>query len=128
MVALITDGIKVSVETEYQAEFSNPLKGEYFFSYKVTIENFSAHSMKLLRTYLEVFDSEASYKELESSGVAGMKPIIRRDESFWYVSGYTFYSDMGSIRGQYVFKNLRTGQIHHIHIPAFDLIEPFKNN
>ena len=128
MVALITDGIKVSVETEYQADYSNPMQSEYLFSYRVTIENLSAEPMKLLRTHLEIFDYEVSNNELEGSGASGMQPIIGSGESYWYVSGHTFHSDMGSMKGQYVFRNLVTHRIHHIKLPTFELVAPFKNN
>ena len=38
MVTFITDGVKVSVETIYQPEYSNPGNDHFMFAYKVTIE------------------------------------------------------------------------------------------
>jgi uncharacterized protein affecting Mg2+/Co2+ transport len=42
MVAEITDGVKVIVETEYQPSYSSPSQYHYVFTYKITIENQSA--------------------------------------------------------------------------------------
>lgn len=128
MVAAITDGIKVSVEAMYQENYSNPLTGEFQFGYKVTIENLSDSPMKLLRRQWEIFDSEGSYHDVEGPGVLGVQPIIESGETYSYVSGYTLHSEMGRMKGAYLFKNLYTYQLHHIEVPTFDLVAPFKNN
>jgi len=39
MQTKITEGVKVSVQTAYQAEQSNPANGIFLFSYKINIEN-----------------------------------------------------------------------------------------
>ena len=128
MVALITDGVKVSVETGYQADYSNPMENEYVYAYRVTIENLSANPMTLIEMYLGIFDSKRPYRELESKGVEGVHPVIASNEAYSYVSGYTFHSDMGYIKGQYIFEDLRTSRIHYIMVPSFDLVAPFKYN
>lgn len=38
MVSKISEGVNVSVETFYQAEYSNPSTNEFMFAYRVTIE------------------------------------------------------------------------------------------
>ena len=38
----ITEGIKVSVETFYQPDYSNIINNEFMFAYKITIENNNA--------------------------------------------------------------------------------------
>jgi ApaG protein len=128
MVVLITDGIRVSVETEYQEDYSNPLQSEYMFGYRISIENLSGAPMKLLHRQWEIFDSEGSHHKVEGSGVVGVQPIIKSGEIYQYVSGYTLHSDMGRMRGQYLFKNLLTNQFHHIKVPTFDLVAHFKYN
>src|SRR5688572_30482588 len=104
MVAAITDGIKVSIEAMYQEDFSNPLNEEYLFAYKVTIENMSTYSMKLLRRHWEIFDSICSYDEIEGPGVVGGQPIINSGETYQYVSSYMLLSEMGRMEGAYLFK------------------------
>jgi ApaG protein len=39
MVSKISEGVEISVETFYQADYSNPLNSEYMFAYRITIEN-----------------------------------------------------------------------------------------
>ena len=128
MVALITDGIKVSVETVYQADYSNPQQSEYLFGYKIIIENLSSNPMKLLRRWWKIFDSEGSYHEVEGIGVVGVQPVIRSGEAYWYVSGFTLHSNMGRMKGQYLFEDLHTTYFHRIKIPICDLVAPFKYN
>jgi ApaG protein len=38
MVSAITHGIKVTVETEYQPQYSNPSHAHFVFSYRIKIE------------------------------------------------------------------------------------------
>ena len=61
MEALITRGIKVSVETFYQPAYSRPLEMKYIFSYHITIENLGAlmtEMGKMYGTYLFARDSD----------------------------------------------------------------------
>ena len=51
MVTKITDGVKVTVETIYQPEYSNPMNEHYMFAYKVQIENLTDYSVQLLRRH-----------------------------------------------------------------------------
>ena len=41
MVTEITNGVKVSVETEYQPEYSSPSQQHFVFTYRISIENAS---------------------------------------------------------------------------------------
>ena len=47
MVTSITQGVKVSVETFFQHNYSK--NGEFVFAYRVTIENKSENTVQLLR-------------------------------------------------------------------------------
>jgi ApaG protein len=42
MVSMVTEGVKVSVESFYQPDYSNPVNSEYMFAYRITIENNNA--------------------------------------------------------------------------------------
>src|SRR5438132_8114577 len=43
-----SDGVKVSVETIYQPEYSNPANDHFMFAYKVNIENMGNYAVRLL--------------------------------------------------------------------------------
>ena len=47
----ITNGIKVSVETVYQADHSNPAENKFMFAYQVSIENMSSDTVQLTRRH-----------------------------------------------------------------------------
>ena len=128
MVAQITEGVKVSVETTYQPEYSNPANEHYMFAYKIQIENLTDYSVQLLRRHWTIFDSNGTKREVEGEGVVGLQPIITPGQRHEYVSGCNLKTDMGSMKGTYQMKRLVDGEIFDVSIPQFALIAPFKLN
>lgn len=128
MVAAITEGIKVSVFTEYQAEYSSPMNMHYVFAYKITIENQSEHTVQLLRRHWYIFDSDGSIREVEGEGVVGQQPILLSGESHQYVSGCNLRTSMGKMVGVYTMERIMDGKKIKVNIPEFVLIPPFKLN
>ena len=47
MITGTTKGIKVSVETNYQPEHSQPANDHFVFTYRITIENSSNNTVQL---------------------------------------------------------------------------------
>ncbi len=47
MVTAITNGVKISVETVYQDEYSNPGNEHFMFAYRINIENLSDYAIQL---------------------------------------------------------------------------------
>ncbi len=128
MVAQITDGVKVSVETTYQPEYSNPANEHFMFAYRIEIENLSGYSIQLLRRHWNIFDSNGSHREVEGEGVVGQQPIIEPGEIHEYVSGCNLQTDMGTMHGTYEMVRLVDNETFFVNIPKFDLIAPFKLN
>ncbi len=87
MVSKVTEGVKVSVESFYQPDYSNPVNGEYMFAYRVTIENNNTYPVKLLRRHWYIFDSNAAQREVEGEGVVGVQPQINPGDQYQYISG-----------------------------------------
>src|SRR5690606_30397024 len=75
MVAKITEGVKVTVETNYQPEYSNPANAHFMFAYRVIIENLSDYTVQLLSRHWDIFDSNGTLREVEGEGVIGIQPI-----------------------------------------------------
>ena len=71
MFTAITDGIKVSVESDYQNEYSNPEQDHFVFTYQVTIENNSDYTVQLRRRHWEIYDANGEVSEVEGEGVVG---------------------------------------------------------
>ncbi|MBX9784696.1 MAG: Co2+/Mg2+ efflux protein ApaG [Chitinophagaceae bacterium] len=128
MVFEISQGVKISVETYYQPEYSNPLTGEYMFAYRITIENNNTYAVKLLRRHWNIFDSNGSYKEVDGEGVVGVLPVIQPGDQYQYVSGCNLKTEMGKMIGHYLMENLNNRQQFKAFIPEFEMIAPFKNN
>ncbi len=128
MVAQITDGVKVTVETTYQPEYSNPANEHFMFAYKVQIENLSNYSLQLMRRHWHIFDSNGESREVEGEGVVGLQPVIEPGEMHEYVSGCNLQSDMGTMEGSYEMKRMVDDEIIVVQIPKFSLIAPFRLN
>ena len=128
MVSKISEGVKISVETFYQQDYSNPLQSEYMFAYRITIENNNSFPVKLLSRHWHIFDSSGEYREVEGEGVVGMQPVINSGEEYQYVSGCNLHTEMGRMHGSYQMENLHAKKLFDVNIPAFEMITPFKNN
>jgi ApaG protein len=128
MVSLISEGVKVSVETFYQQDYSNPLQSEYMFAYRIAIENHNSFPVKLHRRHWHIFDSSGLYREVEGEGVVGVQPVLAPGERYQYVSGCNLRSEMGRMHGTYQMENLNSKQLFEVNIPAFEMFVPFKNN
>nr|WP_294897432.1 Co2+/Mg2+ efflux protein ApaG [uncultured Pedobacter sp.] len=128
MVAQITEGVKVSVETTYQPEYSNPANEHFMFAYKIQIENLGDYSIQLLRRHWVIFDSNGTRREVDGEGVVGLQPIIEPGQHHEYVSGCNLKTDMGAMQGFYQMKRLVDEEIFDVKIPEFSLIAPYKLN
>lgn len=125
---MISEGVKVSVETFYQADYSNPLQSEFMFAYRISLENHNAFPVKLLRRHWHIFDSNGSNREVEGEGVVGIQPTLQPGENYQYVSGCNLRTEMGKMHGTYQMENLHSKQMFKVSIPSFEMIVPMKNN
>ncbi len=128
MVSKVTGGVKVSVESFYQPDYSNPVNGEYMFAYRVTIENNNGFPVKLLRRHWYIFDSNASHREVEGEGVVGVQPQINAGEQYQYISGCNLKTEMGKMYGTYLMEDIATRKQFSVNIPVFEMVVPFKMN
>jgi len=128
MVSKVTEGVKVSVESFYQADYSNPVNGEYMFAYRVSIENNNPFPVKLLRRHWYIFDSNAAEREVEGEGVVGVQPQINPGEKYQYISGCNLRTEIGKMYGTYLMQNLLDKQDFEVNIPVFHMVVPFKMN
>ncbi len=128
MVSKVTSGVKISVESFYQHDYSNPINGEYMFAYRVTIENNNNFPVRLLRRHWHIYDSNASQREVEGEGVVGVQPMINPTEQYQYISGCNLRSEMGKMYGTYQMENQLSKEIFDVNIPVFYMVVPFKMN
>jgi len=128
MVAAITEGIKITVQTEFQQEYSSPMNMHYVFAYRITIENNSENTVQVLRRHWFIYDSDGSIREVEGEGVVGQQPILESGESHQYVSGCNLKSSIGKMKGTYLLEKIMDGKKFKVNIPEFVLIPPYRLN
>jgi ApaG protein len=128
MIAEITKGVKVSVETEYQPSYSSPSQYHYVFTYRITIENQSEFTIQLMRRHWTIHDAGFSQREVEGDGVVGQQPVLEPGQSHQYVSGCNLKSGIGKMVGTYDMERIVDGTNFLVKIPEFMMVAPVRLN
>lgn len=123
-----TEGVKVSVTTNYLPDYSSPVQQHYVFAYKIKIENKSEFTVKLLRRHWYIHDATGTVREVEGEGIVGQQPVLEPGESHEYVSGCNLKTGVGKMCGTYLMERLVDGKQFYASIPEFTLIVPYKLN
>jgi ApaG protein len=123
-----TEGVKVTVTTNYLPDYSSPVQQHYVFAYKISIENNSEYTVQLLRRHWYIHDATAVMREVEGEGVVGQQPVLEPGESHEYVSGCNLKTSLGKMRGTYLMERLVDGKQFFVNIPEFTLIVPYQLN
>lgn len=124
MVQQVTNGIKISVETNFEGTSYQNYELYYIFSYSVTIENQSNDSVQLVSRHWDIFDSLKNLEVVEGEGVIGEKPILKPKQSHTYSSYCNLISPVGSMKGYYNMINFTTTKKFRVQIPSFQLNVP----
>jgi ApaG protein len=123
-----TQGVQVTVTTNYLPDYSSPGQQHFVFAYKINIQNNSEYTVKLLRRYWQIFDSNGTVREVEGEGVVGQQPTLEPGDSHQYVSGCNLKTGIGKMTGFYTMERLVDGREFNVDIPEFVLIVPYKLN
>ncbi len=123
-----TQGVTVHVSTNYLPDYSSPAQQHFVFAYKITIENNSEFTVKLLRRHWHIFDSNNEIREVEGEGVVGQQPVLEPGENHQYVSGCNLKTSIGKMAGTFLMERLVDGKQFQVTIPDFTLIIPYKLN
>ncbi|WP_019947115.1 Co2+/Mg2+ efflux protein ApaG [Hymenobacter aerophilus] len=123
-----TQGVTVSVTTNYLPDYSSPGQEHYVFAYKIDIRNNSEYTVKLLRRHWFISDANGVVREVEGEGVVGQQPVLEPGESHQYVSGCNLKSGVGKMRGTYQMERVMDGHEFDVEIPEFTLIVPYRLN
>jgi ApaG protein len=128
MVTQITDGVKVSVETNFQPEYSSPVQSHFVFTYRIRIENNSNYTVQLLRRHWHIHDANGQIREVEGEGVVGQQPVMEPGEFHEYVSGCNLKTEIGKMKGSYLMERVVDGNRFKVNIPEFVMVVPYKMN
>jgi ApaG protein len=119
----ITRGIAVSVEPTYLEANSSPDNSQYFWAYRVTIENQGRETVQLRSRHWMITNARGELTEVKGPGVIGKQPFLKPGESYEYTSGTPLNTPSGMMGGSYQMESDR-GERFDIEIPTFSLDRP----
>lgn len=119
----LTEDVRVSVQSRYLPERSNPLVREYLFTYRVTIRNEGPEPVRLLTRHWLIRDAHGEPEEVEGVGVVGETPIIAPGEAHVYASFCPLRTEFGTMEGSYGMVR-PNGQTFRAEIASFSLCMP----
>jgi ApaG protein len=118
-----TRGIEVSVLPTYLEARSSPDDSQYFWAYRVIIENHGKETVQLLNRHWMISNARGELTEVKGAGVVGEQPVLKPGESYEYTSGAPLNTTSGMMGGAYQMKS-ETGEQFDIEIPTFSLDRP----
>jgi ApaG protein len=119
----VTEGIRVTVQSAFRPERSEPDKGRWLFTYTVRIENEGDAPAQLLSRRWIITDANGERQEVVGDGVVGHQPKLGPGERFEYTSFCVLETPHGSMRGTY--RMVRgDGSTFDARIAPFPLVVP----
>ncbi len=101
----IDNHIKVSAQTQYLREHSDPSQQRYAFSYTITISNHGTKAARLLTRHWIITDGDGHTQEVHGEGVVGEQPLIMPGQNYRYTSGAILTTPVGTMHGTYTMVN-----------------------
>lgn len=120
----VSQGIRISVEPEYNEIQSSLSQGIHIFSYTITVENMTDEPVRLVRRKWFIIDTLAQGRIVDGEGVVGRKPMLHPGESFTYQSACDLKGDFGAMFGFYTFHNMKSNLRFTAQIPRFRMEVP----
>ncbi|KQK07280.1 uncharacterized protein LOC100832438 [Brachypodium distachyon] len=99
-----TVGVRVQVRSVYIESRSQPLKGKFFFAYRIRITNNSQRAVQLLRRHWIVTDANGRTENIWGVGVVGEQPVIFPKTGFEYSSACPLNTPNGRMEGDFEMK------------------------
>lgn len=127
MAEAVTEGIRVSVQSEFMPQRSDPDRPLFFFAYHITITNEGETPQTLISRYWHITDSVGQVEEVRGTGVVGYQPRLEKNQSFQYTSFCPLRTEFGIMKGTYQMVN-DDGDTFDAEIPSFQLITPHAVN
>jgi ApaG protein len=119
----VTEGIRVTVNSAFRPDRSEPDKGRWLFTYTVHIANEGEATARLMARHWVITDANGEQQEVVGDGVVGHQPRLEPGEHFEYTSFCVLQTPHGSMRGSY--RMVRSdGSSFDARIAAFPLVVP----
>jgi ApaG protein len=97
----VTQGVRVTVRSDFRPDRSAPAQGRYLFAYTVRIANEGTTAAKLLSRHWIITDAAGEREEVVGDGVVGQQPHLAPGAAFEYTSFCVLRTPLGQMRGTY---------------------------
>ncbi|KAK1435770.1 hypothetical protein QVD17_01539 [Tagetes erecta] len=99
-----TLGIRVQARSVYIEGRSQPLRGQYFYAYRIRITNNSNRPVQLLKRHWIITNANEKSEDVWGIGVIGEQPVILPSNSFEYSSACPLTTPSGRMEGDFEMK------------------------
>lgn len=123
MSTAVTEGIRVTVESAFRPERSEPARRRWLFTYTVRIANEGEASARLVSRRWIITDANGGREEVAGDGVVGRQPRIPPGQEFQYTSFCVLSTPHGSMQGSYRMERA-DGTVFDARIAPFALLVP----
>ena len=128
MIQQITEGVKISVQSNFVSSYFDGESLKFKFSYFIEIENNNPYSLQLISRKWIIMDALNQSEIVEGIGVIGQQPVLKPFESYCYNSGCIMKGPVGSMKGVYRMVRLSDQHTFEVIIPNFRLCAEFTQN
>jgi ApaG protein len=101
MSSALTNGILVTVVSQYIPERSSLSSRQFAFAYTVRIQNQGDAPAQLRSRHWIISDANGDVQEVRGEGVVGEQPFLRPGQEFEYTSSCVIATATGTMRGTY---------------------------
>ena len=101
MSSALTQGILVTVRSEYIPERSSVSAGQFAFAYTIRIANQGTAAARLRTRHWIIADADGNVQEVRGEGVVGEQPLLEPGQHFEYTSWCVIATASGTMRGSY---------------------------
>ncbi len=115
--------IKVTVQSQYLEQYSQPQHQRFAFAYTISIQNCSETTTQLLSRHWVITDAKNTVQEVVGDGVVGEQPHILPGETFTYSSNAVIETNVGTMEGCYTMQT-DSGVELKVPVPMFSLASP----
>ncbi|MCP4871443.1 MAG: Co2+/Mg2+ efflux protein ApaG [Proteobacteria bacterium] len=123
----VTQGVRVTVRSQYLPQHSSPQAAQWVFAYTVRITNEGSVPVKLLTRHWVITDGEGTRREGKGPGVVGAQPRLEPGQAFEYTSGCPLPTPAGEMHGTYQMVT-DGGDAFDAEVAAVELSEPLAFN
>jgi len=119
---IISNGIRVTVNSEYSPSQSQPENNNWLYIYTITISSERHDTVQLLNRHWTITNGDGKTQVVQGPGVVGKQPVLAPGQSFSYSSACPLDTEYGCMHGFYTFAD-KEGDTFSADIAPFSLAQ-----